>query len=506
MKTNLIVSLALLLSLNSYADDSIEADLGGFESEQSSDAMSDDLAGFGGDEESDGTGDDLAGFGDDDTPSSTEEEAKVEPSMWDVTGKVAFKTAYGYKDHSVKAHLSDTKNVDFSGFNQAQSSIYLQVDGKLSKDWKVRISGDAFYDAVYDLRTENNYNKDTLDAYRTQLRLDDTYIVGKLSADVDLKVGRQIVVWGKSDSIRITDVINPIDNRLPAMTDIKDLRLPTTMAKLDYYLGKWNLSAMVIGESRVMQEAAPRSEFFAVDSIFVKADGSPAGPDPFPKLVTPEDSLENIQYAVAANGVFSGWDLSFYGAFVFDQKWHFEEPISQSNPLTPDSKRIVSRVGMLGSAVNIALGSWLLKSEVAYLNGIRYNNTIDEKDRLDALVGFDYMGFKDTVFSIEIANRHIFDYESKMAIQADFVDEDEMQTAIRLTRSFSNDSINASALLSMFGDTWQNGGFARVWVEYDVMDALVANVGVVDYIGGNKPLMEANKDNDRIFADITYSF
>jgi len=509
MKTNIAISLALLLSLNTsavLAEDTLEADLGGFETEELNSATDDDLAGFG--EEVNKTNDDLAGFGAEENEpieSDTSTDSDSKPSMFRVSGNVAFKTSYGYIDHSVKAHLADTKDVDYSGFTQAQTSIYLQVDGKLSDNWKMRISGDAFYDAIYDIRTENNYNQDTLDAYQTQLRLDDTYIVGRLTNDIDLKLGRQIVVWGKSDSIRITDVINPIDNRLPAMTDIEDLRLPTTMAKLDYYLGQWNLSAMLIGESRIMQEAAPRSEFFAVDSIFVLPGGRSL-PEPFPELVTPTSSLDDLQYAFAANGVFSGWDLSFYGAYVLDQKWHFEEPITPTTPVTSASKRVVTRVGMAGSALNVALGSWLLKSEVAYLSGIKYNNTTDAKDRLDALVGFDYMGIKDTVFSLEIANRHILEYETKMALQADFVDENEMQTALRLTRSFSNDTINTSALVSMFGDSWQNGGFTRIWVEYDVMDAVVANVGVVDYIGGDKPLMEANKDNDRIFADIRYSF
>ncbi len=471
-------SLLLCFTLNTtalFAQDSMDADLGGFETEELADPL----------------GDDLAGFGEEDIPlSEATPEITLKESMFTTSGNLAFKTAYGYKDHSVD-------NVEYSGFNQARTAIYLQVDGKLSDNWKMRISGDAFYDAIYDIHSDRNYNQDTLDAYRTQLRFDDVYLQGSLSDNLDVKLGRQIVVWGKSDSIRITDVINPLDNRLPAMTDIEDLRLPTTMAKLDYYLGSWNLSAMLIGESRIFLEAAPYGEFFPVSEIF------PAAPQPFFDLEQPDVSWENTQYALAANGVFSGWDLSFYAADVYDSKWHLE--LVNGVP-----KRIVSRIQMLGSAINIASGSWLFKSEVAYVSGVRYNSTLDAKDRLDALVGFDYMGVKDTVLSLEIANKHIFDHEAQMAsldtLKPDYVDRNEVQTAMRATRSFSNDSINASALLSMFGSSWEYGGFARIWVEYDVIDAVVANVGVVDYIGGDRPFQDAIKDNDRVFADITYSF
>lgn len=476
-------SLVLLLSLNTsilFAVDSFEDDLGGFDTDEVNETDA-DLAGFGSKE----NGLEESSLSTD----SSQQDSEEKKSMWNISGNVAFKTVYAYKEHQVDG-------VDYKGFNQAQISTYLQLDAKLSDDWKMRISGDAFYDAIYDIRDEN-YNDATLNAYQTQLRFDDVYIQGRLSSDIDLKVGRQIVVWGKSDSIRITDVINPLDNRLPAMTDIEDLRLPTSMAKLDYYVGQWNLSAMLIAESRIFLEAAPYGEYFPVSNIF------PNSPKPFFDLNQPKNSFENMQYAFAANGVFSGWDLSFYGADVYDSKWHLE--IVDNKP-----QRIVSKIKMLGSAINIVTGSWLLKSELAYVSGVRYNSTDDAKDRVDLLVGVDYMGVKDTVMSLELALKHIYDYEQQMGSltspKPDYVNENEYQTAMRLTRSFANDSINASALLSMFGGSWEYGGFARVWLEYDVVDAVIANVGVVDYIEGDRPFSSAIKDNDRVFADITYSF
>ncbi len=430
--------------------------------------------------------DDLSGFDSEEVTESNEVQAKEDPRVV-IGGDLAFKTSYGLIKHKVNG-------IEYGGFNQAQISLFLELDAKLSEDWKLKVSGDAFYDGIYDMHSNTKSSSDILDAYRTQLRLDDTYIQGKITSDLDAKIGRQIVVWGKSDNIRVTDVINPMDNRTPAMTDIEDLRLSVGMAKFDYYIDAWNLSAMIIGESRIMEEAPARSEFFPVDKIF------PVAPNPFIELVTPSSSWDNTQYAFAANGIFSGWDLSFYGADVLDQKWHID---------SMKQVRKVSKVKMLGSAFNIATGSWLVKSEVAYLNGVKYNSTTDAKNRLDILVGFDYMGIRDTVLSLEVANRHIFDYEtqmSKLVSKPDYVQKDEMQTALRATRTFLNDSISTTALLSIFGSSWKNGGFARVWVEYEVADAIGLNFGIVDYIDGDKPFTKAIRNNDRIFADITYSF
>ena len=420
-----------------------------------------------------------------------------EPSALELSGNLAFKSSYGYRAHSVDG-------VEYSGVNQAQSALFLQLDYELSENWSARVSGDGFYDAYYSL-SGKDFNKDVLKSYETQLRFDDVYVQGRVSKNLDVKLGRQIVVWGKSDSIRVTDVINPLDNRLPAMTDIKDLRLSTTMAKLDYYSGAWNFSAMLIAESRIFLEAAPRGEYFPVDAVFAGA------PNPFIELKKPQDGFENfdtMQYAFAANGVFSGWDLSLYAADVLDSRWHIEGNL-------PNAKRVVSKVQMLGAAINIVQGSWLIKSEAAYFESLRYNSTKNSKNRLDALIGFDYMGVKDSVLSFEVANRHIFAYETRMSGQTagvvpDYVQEDEFQSTIRVTRSFQNDSLKATVLLSMFGHNWEYGGFFRASLAYDVADGISANIGIIDYIDAQniqeRPFINAISNNDRLFIDITYSF
>ena len=63
-------------------------------------------------------------------------------------------------------------------------------------------------------------------------------LFGQHGVDHCDKLGRQIVNWGRSDTVRVLDVINPLDNREPGLVDIEDLRLPVTMARVDYF-PKW---------------------------------------------------------------------------------------------------------------------------------------------------------------------------------------------------------------------------------------------------------------------------
>ena len=96
----------------------------------------------------------------------------------------------------------------------------------------------------------DNYTDDVLDDYEKELEFDEVYLQGSVTNDMDLKAGRQIVVWGRSDNIRITDVLNPLDLRWPGLVEIEKLRLPVTMTKLDYYIKGWSLSGIALHEVR----------------------------------------------------------------------------------------------------------------------------------------------------------------------------------------------------------------------------------------------------------------
>jgi len=110
------------------------------------------------------------------------------------------------------------------------------------------------------------------------------------------------------------------------------------------------------------------------------------------------------------------------------------------------------------------------------------------------------MGIKNTVISLELADRHIFDYEEKMLTTTlqeavaqntfpDFVREDSLQIALRSSYSFYHDNATVTYLLFLAGGNGPgdsiDGGFQRLWIDYKYTDSVSLNAGVVDYIGGD---------------------
>ncbi len=404
------------------------------------------------------------------------------PSWLELQGSISLQTAVGF------AHKSPPENTpDYRGLSMLRTRG--ELIGDISFDtWQARIGTRGFYDAAYSLDDRSNYTHKMLDDYEQELEITEAWIQTALGDHLDFKTGRQIVVWGKSDNIRITDVLNPLDMRQPGMLDIRDLRLPVAMSKLDFYTGNWNISTMVIHEPRFNKPPVYNGEFYP--------ESASAPPED-----EPSTSLDNQQFAAALNGVFSGWDLSIYSAYIFDNQAHVDA--TENSGLV----RRYSRIKMGGVSGDIAFGNWLFKTEAALLHGLNFY-AVPDKDyaRFDFLMAMEYSGFTETIISIELANRHLFDFDTRLEALPDGQMRNLSQSALRVNRDFMHDTLHLTMLLSLYGLAGEDGAFERYQVEYDVRDNVMVKGGVVFYQSGTVVAFQNIGDNDRLFFELEYRF
>jgi hypothetical protein len=434
----------------------------------------------------------LKGFEDETEKEVKTEEETETPVNETKTGAVSLdghlKLGASYNIAHEKAQAGET---DWRGLSRLRSELQLELRTKFSESWQSLITAVGYYDFAYTIQGRDEFTDKVLDAYQKDIELEDTYIQGSITDSLDAKLGRQIVVWGKSDNVRVTDVLNPLDLREPGITDIEDLRLPVTMARLDYYFKFWSLTGIVIPEIRFNKNPTFGHDFFP-------------GTQPLPAEDIPEDGFENAEYAATVGGVFSGWDIAFYWADVYNDSAH-AQLVSPGPPTRFALKH--ARIKMLGSAFNIALGNWLLKAEAAWFDGLEFTNTADEEfSRIDLMAGIEYSGFQDATVSIETVLRHIKDFEDILEQPPDEVRENEFQWAIRFTRTYRNDTLTLTALASTFGAKVQDGFFERIAARYALTDAIDISGGGVFYQAGDTEKFSQIGDNDRVYFEIKYSF
>ncbi|NNG01274.1 MAG: DUF1302 family protein [Desulfobacteraceae bacterium] len=407
----------------------------------------------------------------------------IDTSPFSIDGYVKIGSTYNYMHDA-----PDPGETDWRGLSKLRAELLVQAEFKPAPKWKMFVSGKGHYDAAYAINGRDEYTEDVLDAYETELEMRDTYISGSLSRNIDIKLGRQIVVWGKSDNIRITDVLNPLDFREPGLTDIEDLRLPVYMSRADYYFGDFSLTGLAIHEIRFNKLPEFGSDFFPYSALPPTED-------------IPESIAEHTEFAAALNGIFSGWDLSLYWADIYNDIPRLKTV--PSFPM-PALRRTHDRINMLGTGLTAARGNWLFKSEAAYFTGIRFLNSTDKFSRLDGLIGFEYTGFDNTTISLELADRYLLDFDKDLEDTPDDANENEFQSAIRLTRDFINDTLTLTVLANAFGIYGEKGAFQRLTLEYDLTDAFSILGGVVMYQSGD--IFNQVDDNDRLIFEAKYFF
>ena len=173
----------------------------------------------------------------------------------------------------------------------------------------------------------------------------------------------------------------------------------------------------------------------------------------------------------------------------------------------PRLERKHARIKMVGGAGNIAWGNWLFIAETAFFDDLRFSNTPGKKySRLDGLIGLEYAGFRDTTIAIDIANQHLFDFDRDLKETPDRQREDFFQSAVRLTRTYMNDTLTMTVLANTFGVTGDQGALQRFTAQYDYTDSIEITAGVVFYQSGDLRRTESIGDNDRAYLEIKYNF
>lgn len=438
------------------------------------------------------------------------ESAAETPSPWSLDGFLRLDGAYNFA-HDPPAVPGQT---DYRGWSKLRLALRLEVAYDFAEDWKAYVSGQAFRDAIYQLKGEEHYTPQVLDAYQQEGEIREAWVRGTPVPNLDLKVGRQIVVWGKSDNLRVADVLNPVDEREPGLTDLEDLRIPVTMSRVDYYVGDWGLQAVAVHEIRFNKEPVYGSDFYPT----CWTPGNPsacAAAGTFPAQVTdtvPTHGGRNTEYGASLSGIFTGWDLAFYWAEVFDD-FGYIVPDVDNNPFNGfQPVRYHPRVHMAGAAANVALGNWLLKGETAHFDGLRFNSVPGRSfRRLDGLLGVEYSPSTDTTVTLEGVGRRVLDYDSALRDFPALADEQAEVTAeyaLSYRASFLRETVDVVAVILAFGGRADEGTVQRYQVTYELARALDVTGGVVIYTpgGGGNTLLANAKDNDRLFFETKWSF
>ena len=317
---------------------------------------------------------------------------------------------------------------------------------------------------------------------------------------LDLRVGRQQIVWGKADGVFITDVVSPKDLREFLLPDFEEIRVGVTAVRADFYVGEHTFELIWVP---VFTPTA------------MPAMGSKWAPAmPLPDGATIDDSrrdvpltMENSE-AFARYSMMSSWgDLEVVAAWMWDD----DPALHRSVGVNPDTGLPLitvtpehHRLPMGGASLSTTLGAFVLKTEAAYYHGKQYQimdptakDGLVERSYIHAMVGASVKVWEVNT-AVQYIQRAVLDHEETM-LQEEF----EHTVTVLLSMDFLRETLHLS-LFSYIGiEPWN--ALLRPTISYDFPGGIQAQVGSNLFFGdeGNFGQFDAN---DMVYAKLKYSF
>jgi len=173
---------------------------------------------------------------------------KNETAMFTTSGSVngdrGTQTTTGTGATYLGVTTADTPTHDSGDVMKSETSARIFVNGQLSDNAALH----AELRPVVDTEGANDDYK-RHQSYTQQDYLRELYVDTSIN-DVNVRIGKQQVVWGTADGMKLLDIINPTDYREMAQNSMEESRVPVWMINAEKYLDNGDSIQMILSEPR----------------------------------------------------------------------------------------------------------------------------------------------------------------------------------------------------------------------------------------------------------------
>jgi len=429
------------------------------------------------------------------TAAYAEETAPEGPPDWlkalRLKGRIAEEFAY---------RLHDPGDV-----SKLRTTGWLESKYSFSESANLRLAARARYDAGFDAtdRYPANVERDQ----KTELELREA-LLSISRGDLDVRLGRQQIVWGEAVSTFVTDVVNPRDFREFILPDFSELRIPIWALDLTYRLAPGvNLEGVWTPDARINKLPKHGAEFefapipFRFRNPMVRL---PDNPDEF--------SLSRSEGGVRLSALVRGWDASL---LYYDEA--DKNPVLRqrrvSQAFGPDVIVLEPehpRLHIVGVTLAKSVEPVVFRSEVAVTVGKQYSTTdplsrdgIVRRDTIDYLVSADYTFFSAVDATLQVSQKVLTGSAAHLtygAVEARVT----TSVALRLTTGFFDNTLNPTVLFVVNANRADFRLSPRI--DYLVAGAVTISVGADIFEGARHTLYGQFDRSDRVWLTTTWRF
>lgn len=312
------------------------------------------------------------------------------------------------------------------------------------------------------------------------------------TSDWDLRLGRQIVRWGKTDQISPVDNLNPQDLREFVIPELEDRKLPNWMARVRLFPGDVTLEGVLIPffEENRFDWTGNTWALLGMDSggLRIRED-------------KPGQGLENVDWGLRASSTFIGWDvaLSYLQATEKSPRLRFEP----ANPLGPTLHADYRRQHIVGLEFETTVDKFGFRGEGAYFDEQTLpTRNLDTMSRpvSHAVIGVDYLGEADWYVNVQLSHQHVFDHDKDIM----FLRKDNFYLSGEINREFWRG--NTMLKLGYALDLRDGGSFITPEAILTYFKNLELTLGANIFFGPKGSYFGRYRDDDQAFFKAVYYF
>lgn len=381
-------------------------------------------------------------------------------------------------------------------FSKVKNILNLKASGDLTDSFSYAVSGRISYDSVFDLN--DNYNDNVKDDQRLIKDLRDTYVdigIGNL----DLRLGKQQIVWGQAVGLFFADIVNPRDLREFILPELEQIRIPVLAANAEYFYDNMYFQLIFIPYPEFDKIGKAGSEFDYYTS-FTEGPGTIV----LNEAQEPDDDLDNSEVGARFSVFTEGWDLSLFYLYDYHNTPVYYRTITLPSTTTFDPE--YERVHRFGSTFSKEVNDFIFKGEFIYSDNMFYTSSdttdadgIETSPQFEWLIGVDYTFAKKLETNFQLMQNIIIDHSNTM-------NDNQFTTSasIWLKTGFFDDRLEPELFFVSRLD--KADYMLRPKLSYNYNDYLKFILGADIFRGENDGDFGRFDDSDRVYLEILYDF